>query len=447
MRVLRSAEVWLSGQRVGVLERNQQGLTRWIPDTGWEQGGQRPRLGLAFLRSPGPKQSGTGLPSWFENLLPDVGSALRGRLAAVHGLRVQDSLGLLSVLGSDLPGAVEFRPRDLPSGPPSMVGSPLVDRVVVHPATDQQGRAEADALATVSKLRFSLAGMQLKLSMSAREDRFVLTSRSDDRYWIVKLPGAEYPGLAEVEAATMAWAKAAGHDVPKNFAFPVDRIEGLPEGFAATSPTAFAIERFDRRIGGIRLHHEDFCQALELLPDHKYGDSGPEHWSLDGALRLVADAAGEAQAIRFAQRVGFVIATGNGDAHLKNWSFAWGSADRPVLSPCYDFVSTITWSEQLGWKRRHGPELGLGLGRVRHFVKLDDDALRRHADKSGQPWARDAIMDGIEKARRAWPQVEALAPRTMRSAIRTHWRKVPVLIAAGTLPWTPPPEEGRSGSS
>ena len=82
----------------------------------------------------------------------------------------------------------------------------------------------------------------------------------------------------------------------------------------------------------------------------------------------MADAAGEAQAIRFAQRVGFVIATGNGDAHLKNWSFAWGSADRPVLSPCYDFVSTITWSEQLGWKRRHGPELGLGLGRVRHFV-------------------------------------------------------------------------------
>ncbi len=83
---------------------------------------------------------------------------------------------------------------------------------------------------------------------------------------------------------------------------------------------------------------------------------------------------------------------------------------------------------------------------MRHFVKLDDDALRRHADKSGQPWARDAIMDGIEKARLAWPQVEALAPRTMRSAIRTHWRKVPVLIAAGTLPWTPPPEDEPAGA-
>jgi len=378
------------------------------------------------------------LPSWFENLLPDVGSALRGRLAATHGLRVRDSLGLLSLLGSDLPGAVEIRPLDPAHGTPSNGGLPLFDHVESRQTDETPMSPDADVLASVSKLRFSLAGMQLKLSMSARDDRFALTSRSDDRYWIVKLSGSEYPDLAEVEAATMAWAKAAGHDVPKNFAFPVERIDGLPEGFATTSPTAFAIERFDRRLGGIRLHHEDFCQALDLLPDHKYGDSGPAHWSLDGALRQVADAAGEAQARCFAQRVGFVIASGNGDAHLKNWSFAWGSADRPVLSPCYDFVSTITWPEQLGWKRRGGPELGLGLGRVRYFVQLDDEALRRHAEKSGQPWARDAIMEGIEKARLAWPAVESLAPRAMRIAVRTHWRKVPVLIAAGRLPWTAP---------
>ncbi len=443
MKIIRSAEVWLSGQRVGLLERSQHGLTHWTPDSSWEQGGQRPRLGLSFWRSPGPRKSGTGLPAWFENLLPETGSVLRRRLAEAHGLRVQDSLGLLSVLGGDLPGAVEIRPLDMEPRTPSDGSCPLFDGVEPRQPdlTSEAQGFDAEAQSSLSMLRFSLAGMQLKLSMSARDDRFALTARSDDRYWIVKLSGSEYPGLAEVEAATMAWAKAAGQDVPNNFAFPVDRIDGLPEGFATTSPSAFAIERFDRRLGGIRLHHEDFCQALDLLPDHKNGNSGPELWSLDGALRLVADAAGEAQAMCFAHRIGFVIASGNGDAHLKNWSFAWGSADRPILSPCYDFVCTIAWPEQLGWKLRRGPELGLGIGRVRRFLQLDDEALRRHADKSGQSWARDAIMAGIEKARLAWPEVEPRAPRAMRMAIRTHWRKVPVLIAAGRLPWTAPSAE------
>lgn len=132
MKILRSAEVWLSGQRVGLLQRSQHGLTRFVPDPSWEHGGQRPRLGLSFLRSPGPKQSGTGLPAWFENLLPDVGSALRGRLAAAHGVRPTDSLGLLSALGSDLPGAVEFRPLDpAPTAPVHRAHreGPLFDRV------------------------------------------------------------------------------------------------------------------------------------------------------------------------------------------------------------------------------------------------------------------------------------------------------------------------------
>lgn len=428
MRILRAVEVWLSGQRVGLLERNHEGLTHWKPDASWEKGGQRPRLGLSFLRNPGPRQTGTGLPSWFENLLPDVGSALRSRLAQAHHVRTTDSLSLLSVLGRDLPGAVELRPvHGATEG---------IRQEVILPAGTEEEPSVSRQIPP-SRLRFSLAGMQLKLSMTAQGDRFALTSRSDDGWWIVKLPGTEYPEMPEVEAATMAWARAAGHDVPTNFAFDVDRIDGLPIGWTAGNPRAYAIERFDRRPRGIRVHHEDFCQALELLPDHKYGDTGPDRFSLDGALRLVADSAGEAEAQRFAHRVGFVIASGNGDAHLKNWSFEWGAADRPVLSPCYDFLSTITW-EQFGWAQRKGPSLGLALGRVRRFRQLDRDALIRHSEQSGQSWAREAVMQGIETARTAWPAVEADAPLAMRMAIRTHWRKVPVLIDAGRLPWTAP---------
>jgi serine/threonine-protein kinase HipA len=263
-----------------------------------------------------------------------------------------------------------------------------------------------------------------------------LTSRSDQRFWIVKLPGQEYPEMAEVEAATMSWAKAAGHEVPTNFAFPSDRIDSLPAGWTRGCPTAYAIERFDRRPNGTRIHHEDFCQALELLPDHKLGDSG-KGFSLDGALRLVGDSAGEDEAVKFARRVGFIIASGNSDAHLKNWSFVWGGAERPSLSPCYDFVATVTWPD-FGWDHRHGPSLALSLGRVRRFKDLDQAALARHSAKADRLWAQEAIMEGIAAARAAWPHIESTAPAAMRRAIRRHWRKVPVLVSAGPLKWSPP---------
>jgi|JI9StandDraft_1071089.scaffolds.fasta_scaffold26923_1 serine/threonine-protein kinase HipA len=414
-------EVWLPGQRVGWLERASTGLTRFTPDGTWQAEGQHPRLGLDFLRTPGPHATGSGhLPPWFENLLPEEDSALRHRLARLHGLRETDSLGLLSVLGSDLPGAVDVRPVTTHSTPNSM------------PETLRPTQTEDSP---PIRLRFSLAGMQLKLSMGAQGSRFVLPGRSGTGdHYIVKLPGQEYPDLPEVEATTMLWAKLTGHEVPENLVIDTERIVGLPSDWPLYSPRAYAIRRFDRRPDGTRLHHEDFCQALGEWPRGKYG-GGQSHWTFDKLLLLVAEAAGESEARRFAERLGFVIACGNNDAHLKNWSFVWGAADRPILSPCYDLVATVAWAS-FGWRRRagyRGPELALALGKVRPFAQLDRDALLRHQERSEQPWAREAIMAGIERARAAWSSVQADAPPSMREALHQHWRFVPVLRDAGGL--------------
>lgn len=415
-------EVWLSGHKVGLIQRTGTGLIRFVLHDSWIAQGQRPRLGLPFLRSSAPRTTGSGLlPAWFENLLPETDSALRERLARLHGVRTSDSLGLLAVLGQDLPGAVvvkycadnESEESLLTAAQPAVAEEPLPRR-----------------------LRFSLAGMQLKLSMAASGNRFVLPGRGEQgEHYIVKLPGQEYPDLPDIEAITMQWARLAGHDVPTNFAFDTDRIDGLPTDWPLHSPRAYAIRRFDRYPGGIRIHHEDFCQALEAWPQDKYGDR-PPHFTYDKLLLLVADAAGTAAAQQFAARLGFVIACGNDDAHLKNWSFMWGAAERPALSPCYDLVATVSW-QQFGWNRRpgyHGPRLALTIGRVSHFSQLDQQALLRHQARSEQPWARDAIMTGVERARAAWSSIEADAPASMQAAIRQHWKFVPILREAGGLP-------------
>lgn len=134
-------DVRVYGELVGLLHRDREGRTRFNPDASWLSRGQRPPLGLAFLAQPGPRLAGTGLPLWFDNLLPELDSALRGRICRQLNLRESDAPALLRAVGHDLPGAVEV------SGDADEDESSIPEPV-------PEGR-----------LRFSLAGMQLKLSM------------------------------------------------------------------------------------------------------------------------------------------------------------------------------------------------------------------------------------------------------------------------------------------
>jgi serine/threonine-protein kinase HipA len=314
----------LPGRSVGQLVQSRDGLVRWLPESGWEAEGQHPRLGTDFLRKPGPRRQGTGLLPWFENLLPEPKSDLRRRLCAAHGLRDGQSFALLGALGRDLVGAVEV----------AELAAPASDEGELQ--LDDSSDGNGESLRVIQRMS-ALAGMQLKFSMSMVSERLSLPARGVGGQWIVKLPGSEYAELPAVEKATMTWAQQAGFDVPSHFVVEIERLIGVPTGWIPEGTThAFAVKRFDRDDGGDKLHQEDLCQALDLPSSNKYGDVAP-YVSLDGALRFVTDVCGEANGREMSRRIGFTIASGNGDAHLKNWSLRWGNMTRPVLTPCYDF--------------------------------------------------------------------------------------------------------------
>ena len=199
---------------------------------------------------------------------------------------------------------------------------------------------------------------------------------------------------------------------------------GLPEGWVEGRAPALAVRRFLRRDDGSKIHQEDLCQALGLLPSNKYGDGAPRV-TFEGALNLVTDACGEAAGREMARRIGFMLVSGNTDAHLKNWSLVWGDAMRPTLAPCYDLVAAITWDKTLGWGRRGGPELALRFGREKSFGKVDEAALAAFGERT-HGWAPDEVREGIRRARDAWPEVADAAPPAMRAALATHGRKVPL---------------------
>lgn len=412
----RSVPILLSGLPVGQLSQERHGGCRWLPEARWVRGGQVPRLSFDFLRDPAGRRSQQELPPWFENLLPERESALRARLAQAYDLREGQSYRLLLALGAELPGAVAVgSPEDsLPESSP-------------REAPDSAGGSPPEPH------RFSsLAGMQLKCSMSMINERLAFGVRSGYREWIVKFPG-NYPDLVEVEVATMDWARRAGLDVPVHQAVPVERLDGIPEGWQDTpSASVFAIARFDRREDGSRIHHEDLCQALGLRPMFKYGDGSPGI-RFEGVLRFLVDACGEEEGREFARRLGFMIACGNTDAHLKNWGLLWGDRLRPVLTPCYDLVSTISW-EKMGWMRQGGPRLALWMATTHRFADLDDELLERFTAKTGAPWAEAEVRAGMERARDGFGAISVEVPARMREALREHWRRVPLLRAFGPLP-------------
>jgi hypothetical protein len=312
-------------------------------------------------------------------------------------------------VGHDLPGAVEV------SGDADEDESSIPEPV-------PEGR-----------LCFSLAGMQLKLSMLRSDDRFALPARGQTGRWIVKIGGERLPELVEVEDATMAWAGRAGFSVPRHQVLPAEALIGVDRTLIGQAPGVFVIERFDRQPEGSRVHQEDFAQALEIGASHKYGDTGPRRTSYDRLARLVRDASGPEAQGDFIERVAFVVASGNDDAHLKNWSFQWGRDHRPRLAPCYDLVSTISWPE-FGWQRTGGLSLALALGRSRRFANLDLEQLERFVERAEAADGRARFLSALERARAAWPLVADSAPQRMREAVAEHWRTVPLLRYVGLVP-------------
>ena len=404
--------VRVSGVVVGRLDRNREGRVRFLLDEAWLAGGQLPRLGLAFLRAPGPRLAGTGMPVWFEGLLPPSESALRARVCHEWGIRDGDSAALLAALGRDLPGAVEVSGEAEPNGAPT------------------------DAPTERLMLGFSLAGMQLKFSMSARDGGFAAPARDQDGAWIVKVPGAAFRDLPRVEHTTMAWARAMGLPVPDCRVVPREAIDGVSPDVFADVGEALAIRRFDRASHGHRrVHQEDFAQALEVHPSHQYGDTGGQRTSADLVGRLVLDVCGVGGAHDYVDRLAFVIASGNGDAHLKNHSWQWleGSL-RPTLSPLYDQVSTVAWPERFGWATARGPSLALAIGQTRAFRALTIDRIHRFQERSRIPDAERRLLAALERARASWAEVRHSAPESMRSALRDHWRHTPLLRDLGELP-------------
>lgn len=396
--------VLLHDTPVGLLSLDRRDGSDFRLLESYKQAYPRPVLGQAFLDDLDQIQHTRNRVSpWFSNLLPE--GPLREMVAKQAGVHTTREFFLLRHLGEDLPGAV---------------------RIVADGMADPLDAVEAEQVALECQAaedawHFSLAGVQLKFSArkSARGLTIPISGRGGD--WILKLPDARYPKVPENEYATLLWAKASGISVPEVELVETTAVSGLPATYGGFSePYALAIRRFDRPSPERRMHMEDFAQILGLYPEEKY-----ERYNYETLARLIQALAGQTGLDEFIRRLVFVIVSGNGDAHHKNWSLIYPDGVHAELSPAYDLVSTIQYQSE--------DRLALNLGGSKHWEAMDMAVFQRLARKIGEDEKRmqDRIDAALDLILSAWRDSAISFGFTSqaRERMEAHFRRIPLLRA------------------
>lgn len=365
----------------------------------------RPVLGQQFEDRPKAKYWGVAqeLPPFFANIIPEQGP-LRQLIEHSLGLTSRDDLTLLAALGEGLPGAVEVRP--------SAEGAHLLD-ATQPPITTVVNDVVGDNAAA---FRFSLGGVQMKFSVLLEADKMRLPMRDELGDWIVKFDSVTYPNLPINEYAIMQWAHEAGFEVPECRLLPWTALPEVLHTRVVMHDKVFLIRRYDRD-GTRRIHQEDFAQVAGLQPGKKY-----DHWSYETCAKVVREVCGNAQYEEFIRRLVFMIASGNTDAHLKNWSFLYPDGINAVLTPMYDQVAVVAWLK---------PEWALRFAGSKRPDQIDEAAFRQLAQTSGGDPERviQVVRETLNGVAEAWRsrEIAKLLPIRHSEALQGFWTKVPLL--------------------
>ena len=348
------------------------------------------------------------LPPFFANLVPE--GALRDLLLRSLQLDADADLPILAAVGRDLPGAVEVLPAGADAG--------LFGDREEKDANGNGGEKEDPGSSADLALRFSLPGVQMKFSVLRESETVTLPVHGQLGDWIVKLESRRFPQLVENEYATMEWARASGLQVPECQIVPPELLPPVLRQFAPEGTSVFMIRRYDRE-GQRRIHQEDFAQLVGLPPSLKY-----DQITYDGCALLVRQIVGPDAYLEFVRRLAFMVASGNVDAHLKNWSLVYPDDVHAELSPLYDQVATVAWPDEITLK------WALKFAGTKDPYQIDLPAFTRLAAKAGADPRETlhVVEQTLAGAATAWATSAAeVMPAEHTARLREYWNRVPLL--------------------
>lgn len=289
-----------------------------------------------------------------------------------------DAFALLSHVGEDCPGAVQF------------VRQARVEALLVPHGQEVDWLSSAEIAERLRQLRidhaawrspgdtgqFSLAGAQPKTALLYDGRRYGIPSGRTPTTHILKPPQPDLDGNAENEHLCLGLARALG--LPSATST-VQRFE---------DELAIVVERYDRYRAGRRwhrVHQEDMCQALSISPSSKYqSEGGPSSTQIVELLRTYSSRHSD-DVRTFTNALIFNWLVAGTDAHAKNYSLLLGGNGSVRLAPLYDIASAYAYPRLQPQKLKLAMKVGskyrvheIGRSNWQSFAKLnriDDEEL------------------------------------------------------------------------
>lgn len=384
--------VFLNARHVGRLVRERSGAVSFAYDQSWLDWEHNLPVSLSLpLRE--DRYVGAPVMAVFDNLLPD-NEPIRRRVAERVGAQGVDAFSLLSEIGRDCVGALQFLPDDEEPQP--------TDKLTGEPVTDAQIDALLNDLDVTplgirkeNDFRISVAGAQEKTALLYHDNQWIEPTGTTPTTHIIKpqigkLPnGMDLSNSVENEYLCLK--------LMEGFGLRVAQTEIVQFG----DQRALVIERFDRRWTKdgrlIRLPQEDCCQALSVPPTRKYqNEGGPGIVEIMDVLRG-SDEPTQDRLDFFKANILFWL-IGATDGHAKNFSLGLLPGGRFRMTPLYD-VLTVQPTFDAKQISHRDFKLAMRVGKSNNYKVID--IIGRHIAETGlkSGLSRDAIAALFEEVR------------------------------------------------
>ncbi|MDA3941755.1 MAG: type II toxin-antitoxin system HipA family toxin [Spirochaetia bacterium] len=315
-----SLKVLYQKKLVGKLFSNDNSQITFEYSSAWKESSDSFPVSFSMPLS-GEYKRGREDHRFFANLLPE--SKAREGICRGLGISIDNDYQLLKAIGGECAGALQIVAEDYTE-------DEIYDYQLIP--LEEIARAVKSSLPYTRLNR----GGKLRLSLAGAQDKWPVYIDKNKLYWpgggapsshILKLSNRDFKGLHINEAYSTFLAS--------QLLLPTIKVD-VGDGYSLTP-------RYDREQDSegdiIRIHQEDFCQALGFSSHMKYESEGGPH--LSDCVNLIrrasiSPAEDVLNIIRW-QVINLLI--GNSDGHVKNLSILYTS-DGPRLAPFYDIVST-----------------------------------------------------------------------------------------------------------
>ena len=318
-------------------------------------------------------------------LLPDDMDILK-RWGRKFQVAPQNPFRLLANVGEECAGAIQFVPSEslpqwLSDSPPQ--GVEWLSDEELESRIDRLVTDRSEARRHGDEGQFSLPGAQAKtgLYLDTNSKRWGIPKGATPTTHILK------PNVGEFE----------DFEINEHYCLKLGAQLGLRTAESWTETIGknrvIVVKRYDRMpIDGrlIRVHQEDFCQALGVKPEDKYQkDGGPSAGDVFGLLRDYSSAKQE-DALTFLRALIYNYLIAGTDGHAKNFGMLISSQGQFRLTPLYDIVSILPYQHQAKKLK-----LAMKVGGEYLLWKITSERWKKAAKEWG--FDEDLVIDQIRK--------------------------------------------------